>query len=470
MAVPSTPLTIDITNSDKAGMLYSFDARNQITSPLFVRNDGNPIALRLVQPSVSGVRVFDDFDPAGYTVSLAIGEPDEVPTAGTWQLTSGANTTSVLAANVSATDLQTALNLLPGVAVTVASPSAGMFVITYTALGAQTLLTAPANSLNPTSNVIVSRVVTGTGSTYEVQIVRLVLVPYALNETWTDFPVAAATVDTLVAGDVAVYQVDVVTLDPRPYDGTFTIDDSDPIPYNATASAVQTALGDCVVSGNAGGPWTITSTVFGAITRTTDVAGLTVPVGLDGVLELSTYSMLQRFLQTTDSIITLTMEVQLRSTVPGSKPVTVLQVPVRVSRDVIDTDSLIPAPVGSYYTSAEVDALLLDLFGLNASANSTGNTTVSFSAGRKHHTEVITFSGTTRTSIVILDVADRTEGDTLILKFDNPASAAITQEIRNATSGGTLLSSSFSDDGDVRADFAFEDGAWTPTLLVQPSL
>lgn len=360
MAVPSTPLTIDITNSDRVGLLYSFDARNLISSPLFVRNDGNPIALRLCRPSTSGVRVFDDFDPTDYTVSLAIGEPDEVPTAGTWQLTSGANTTAALAANISATDLQTALNLLSGVDVTVASSAPGLFVVTFTTLGAQTLLTAPANSLNPTSNVIVSRVVTGTASTYEVQVVRQVLVPYALNETWTPFASADSDIATLVEGDSDTYQVDVITLDPRPYAGTFTIDGSDPIAYNATAAQVQAALGDCTVSGNQGGPWTITSTVFGAISRTVDVAGLTVPIGLDGTLNLNTYSMLQRFLQTTDSIITLTQEVQLRSTVPGSKPFTVMQIPVRVSRDVIDTDSLLPAPVGDYYTAAEVDTLLAE--------------------------------------------------------------------------------------------------------------
>ncbi len=461
MAVPSTPLIVNISDPDKTGMLYSFDARNLISSPLFVRNDGNPIALRLCVPSVSGVRVFDDFDPTGYTVSLAIGEPDAVPTSGTWQLSSGAYTTSVLAATASAATVQTALNALSGVAVSVASTAAGLYVVTYTALGAQTLLTVATNNLNPVSGVVVSRIVTGSASAYEVQIVRITLASYALNEDWTPFAAADVDIDTLVAGGVSTYQVDVITLDPRPYAGTFTIGASSPIAYNATATAVQAAIPSSVVTGNAGGPWTVTSTVYGAISRTGSASGLTAPIGLDGTLALNTYGMLQRFLGTTDSVITLTMELQLR--LGSDLPVTVLQVPVRVSRDVIDTDVIIPGP-----GSAPIGAIL---FTEASAANSTGNTTITVPVGSVIHSEKLTFTGSAGTRIIVLATTNAQAAGIMRLDYVLPATAGIVIEVRNGTTGGTLLDTLTTDTSGDPASFeaTFRGGAWGSPRAMWPS-
>lgn len=77
----------------------------------------------------------------------------------------------------------------------------------------------------------------------------------------------------------------------------------------------------------------------------------------------------------------------------------------------------------------------------HASSNSTGNTTVTPAATSRLHTEHVTVTGSAGTRIVILDTAGRTAGDVVCLKVDMPSTAGITVQIRNQTSGGTLLAS-----------------------------
>lgn len=102
-------------------------------------------------------------------------------------------------------------------------------------------------------------------------------------------------------------------------------------------------------------------------------------------------------------------------------------------------------------------------------ANSTGNTTITPATGNV--IDVGTITGSARTSIFILDVAGRSDGDLLTLRFQQPATASIVEEVRNATAGGTLIYS-YTTDGsgtDVFvAELYFKTGAWHPLLNVQP--
>lgn len=80
-------------------------------------------------------------------------------------------------------------------------------------------------------------------------------------------------------------------------------------------------------------------------------------------------------------------------------------------------------------------------FGYNTQTNSTGNTTVTPVSTVPFHTEQITFSGSARTSIVILDETGRAPGDVVLLKFVMPATAGIIVEVRVASAAGALLAS-----------------------------
>jgi hypothetical protein len=72
-------------------------------------------------------------------------------------------------------------------------------------------------------------------------------------------------------------------------------------------------------------------------------------------------------------------------------------------------------------------------------ANSTGNETISPAAGKRRHSVDAVITGTAGTRIFILDVADRAAGDEIEIDFTLPDTASIVLEVRNATSGGTLI-------------------------------
>jgi hypothetical protein len=91
-------------------------------------------------------------DPAVAIANLVVGaggaaESDTVtitgsPTGGTWTLTYGGNTTAALAIGATNAQVQTALNALAGVAVTVTGSAGGPYTVTWNAVGVRTALTA----------------------------------------------------------------------------------------------------------------------------------------------------------------------------------------------------------------------------------------------------------------------------------------------------------------------------------------
>lgn len=72
-----------------------------------------------------------------------------------------------------------------------------------------------------------------------------------------------------------------------------------------------------------------------------------------------------------------------------------------------------------------------------AATNNAGNTTITPS--QSNQTTRLTFGGSARSSIIILDVAGRSAGDKIFLDLILPATANIVISVRNATAGGTLL-------------------------------
>jgi hypothetical protein len=94
-----------------------------------------------------------------------------------------------------------------------------------------------------------------------------------------------------------------------------------------------------------------------------------------------------------------------------------------------------------------VSELMKALTGYNASTNSTGNTTITPGVACISHSEFTTVSGSgTTTRIMVLAVSNSpVVGARLIHRLALPATAEITIEWRNATSGGTLITSMLTD-------------------------
>jgi hypothetical protein len=112
-------------------------------------------------------------------------------------------------------------------------------------------------------------------------------------------------------------------------------------------------------------------------------------------------------------------------------------------------------------------------FGGFASTNSSGNTTITVGSTNGHHIEATTVSGSgSTTRIFIFDV--ETLPVTWAVAYHRcvmPTTAAITLEWRNATSGGTVLTSFLSNDSgdDVVAKFYFDGTAWQFLEFTSPA-
>lgn len=369
-ALNTLSLIIDITNPEKKGLLLDFADRQTASVPLFVRDDEVGVTLRFVQPSTTDSRAWDDVDLSADTVKLALGKFDQPPTAGTFTLTYGAETTTALSCDASAQDVQIALNSLSTIGdggVTVTSPESGVYYVVWANVGTRTDISGTADGLSPASSIVVSEVVTGSATVRSIQVVQVFQDPYALTDTWTELPSADATVDVISAGSVSSPCVQRITLDPDPYAGTFQITTNllttAAIDFDASSAEVAAALNtggsNYTVSGDDGGPWTISTVVNGAVAAfTVNASGLLVPVGLTGTLELSTYSMLEAFIAGDNDI---TLEMQCQVTPSGSGASTVLQVPVTASKDVINLGSMVPTPQSEYYTKAQSDARFLSI-------------------------------------------------------------------------------------------------------------
>lgn len=100
--------------------------------------------------------------------------------------------------------------------------------------------------------------------------------------------------------------------------------------------------------------------------------------------------------------------------------------------------------------------------------NNSGDTTIT--PTEPNQTTRLTFGGSARSSIIILDVAGRTAGDKIFLDLVLPATANIVIDVRNATSGGTRLlptesfpSQDLTTDGNLLSahwEFTYTGSAW----------
>ena len=126
-------------------------------------------------------------DVSSYSsVRVGVGGINKRPTGGTWKFTHGGND-ATLDYSVSASSLELTLDASPfSLGVSVTSPVAGVWIVKFDAVGAQTLPTLDSSNLLPDCSASAQRLVTGDGSTKEEWIIRLFQTPWAYSESWSN--------------------------------------------------------------------------------------------------------------------------------------------------------------------------------------------------------------------------------------------------------------------------------------------
>jgi hypothetical protein len=170
---------------------------------------------------------------------------------------------------------------------------------------------------------------------------------------------------------------------------------------------------------------------------------------------------------------TVQLVLQVSVTDPSGYRHVYAMLPITVwGRVPVFTPANTPIPSATYLTASEIAALYaLRAAGYNAQANSTGNSSVAPASTVAMHTEIITFSGVARTSVVILSTTGRSAGDQIVLRLGLPTTTAIVVEVRNATASGTLLASLTTDGSgdDATLGLVFDGTAWQRLSLSFPS-
>lgn len=368
------PSAIKLFIDPKQGLAFgNFAGSSQISNPTFTLGDTAGIEIYLVENTQVANYPRQEINfPATPGIKVAIGAIDESPTAGTWVMSYGGNTTSALAYNATAAQLQTALNALASITsaggVTV-SKIGENYNIAFNTAGVRTELTTDGASLIPLSTAAVATLQAGTISKPQISLVHLQRTVAGLATTFTQTSASQITVESLGAwdGSKATFRV---SISPDPKGGTFTLgfdaqtgDDVSTASINVGASAldVQNALNikallDKVAVTQVGAyAYDITvSTQPGTNGLTANAAGLLSFSGYKGDLSLNTAEAIS--LLDGANFVETTLEVEITS---DSKTLTLLQIPCTLKNAVIDVGAVDPLVLDTYLSQTTADGRYL---------------------------------------------------------------------------------------------------------------
>lgn len=218
MATQSTPLWIEPFEN----RLYADPQSTQSPPTLtFKQGDAVNMELYLLKRALTGGFETIEF-PADCTVRVAIGKLDAPPTAGTYTITYGGNTTTALNYNASASAIQTALNALPSITaaggVTVATVSNLMFRVAFNSVGVRSGFTTDTAGLVPTSSTKVISLRAGTTELTAIYLFKTKQSAIAFQNSWDDSPAPSITITELVPN-----RSKRVTISPTPVSGSWTL-------------------------------------------------------------------------------------------------------------------------------------------------------------------------------------------------------------------------------------------------------
>lgn len=207
MPVTAPEWLFDISFPAKTGLLKSIASKVYATAPSFFRNQTERRTLRFVVPS-NDTTLWTPQTLTGATIIVAIGEPDAAPTAGTFTLTFGADTTTALSYAATSAQVVAALNALASITaaggVTGSKEAGALYTITFNTVGARAAMTGTATGLTPLSSVVVETDTEGDVGTAEIQTIQLVQQYLAYSSAWT--PDGTTATGTLAFNRLALRQ------------------------------------------------------------------------------------------------------------------------------------------------------------------------------------------------------------------------------------------------------------------------
>jgi hypothetical protein len=390
---------------------------------------------------VDGKGSFDaDSGSGSVTVKFGLGNKAAEPTSGTYTLTDGVDTTTPIAFDASASTLQTALNALntnagpfsDTVVVTGAFPD---FKIKWDTVGAVAILAGGTggNLLLPVSGIGFSEITTGDVSTREIQSVHFAQTPVVYQATWT--PITNGWEATV---SFATYELADFLGGAESADIWFEIEITDASGNRVTRSQAKTIVHGEVVSDQALQPVGLASYLTAAEARAAFAQNRSAATGLtgggatklDGIATASGAAAVGWLVAVEIADVVSFYELRAGTTAESSP-------------DSIRPDDYATTTNEVFWQLLTVTSSIdIDSTEVLPTITAAGNQNVdigAFSIYTATVTVTDTYDATPFTHTLTLPTGNAEQGDTIRLRLALPASVDAIIEVRNATAGGTLL-------------------------------
>ena len=229
----------------------------------------------------------------------------------------------------------------------------------------------------------------------------------------------------------------------------------------ATPTSFQVTVEDGIITTEFRGDFLASNLPVMAVTNIDILA----PLGVSGVINLNTVSLYRAFINTSATTLNFTFAVK-RFRASGEEA-ELFQHTVTLKRSLINPLTMIPVALPSYYTAAQVDAIIAELH--DYFAESTASTEeieiTKLAKETKYQTIVLTCEvlGAPYQCDIVLSILDCEAGDISEVVIVFPAATDPTVDIFNDTSAGTALTSDSNPSGTINSltrRFVYTGTAW----------
>lgn len=368
--------TLDI-NLDQSGGIIPGGSCPFGSLPNLTNNDNYLVRVRVLQRNSDGS--YTDASLTNPTFKMGIGNIGGIPTSGEFKLSANAGTSSAISYNATTTQVLNAISGIVGNATveTYGTTSCGWIV---TAVTANTALSfgGVTYTLFPTSSVLINTRRIPATDIKAQQVIQLSRNPAVFSDTFTTTTGDGLALNNKQSGSATQNQTYELTVGADVLGGSFALGFNN---YSVagqigiTASSLNTLLssvtgigaGNVSVQDNSQGGYIITFVnALGLQNVSTplvlDARGVINPTYYQTTLTMGTVQLDEIFIENNSSFITPSLEVEITE---GGNTKTLLQGTANISKDLITSGSVVPAPISSYYTKTEADANFL----ANSSSN-----------------------------------------------------------------------------------------------------
>lgn len=369
---------IDFNLDSKGNGILSGGSARASKIPTLFRNDVYDFRIRVLTQDNEGRR--SDASLSSPSFKLGIGDLSAIPTDGEFKLTlAGPVTSSVIPYNATTTQVFNAISAIAGAAsVTTYGLEDSSWIITAATANTALSFGGVAYTLFPTSSVIVNTRRNPDTDIKAQQVIQLKRSPAVYADSFSTAPTAGVVSLTKTQdGDSSTNKNEsyLLKVGPDAIGGGFVLNygtnSTTAIGIDASATSIGEALS--AVTGIGSGNISVESgenfkeytiSFVRSLGNTNITTALTVDAGgiifakyYKATATMGTSGIDQLFSDEGADKITTTLEISITD---SGNTQTLLQSPISISRELINTGAAVPSPQASYYTKAEVDAAFVE--------------------------------------------------------------------------------------------------------------